>query len=256
GSIKMASPSVLSLCKKTSHSQATPIPGCDATRSLDAAATHAAPAAKKRKEESEAQVVIDLNDSDNEFAFLHSRNQEDLTIRNEKNRNENHLHKMISDEEEGPKEKKKKKQCVQRNNLICPICSIPSMSVRGLTRHLEITHNSNPKKENILFKCSYGHETQSRYHEDFSKCDVRSRFFVIIKMEEAKARNKCTLCNVRPGSVMGFCAHLQRSHKSTLVKESLYLVTECGEIVRTGKEHSKGGHNQRCECRSFTVNVN
>ncbi|GMT12603.1 hypothetical protein PFISCL1PPCAC_3900, partial [Pristionchus fissidentatus] len=170
GSIKMASPSVLSLCKKTSHSQSTSIPGCDATRSIDAAATHAAAAAKKRQEDT--QVVIDLSSNDestDEFAFLHSKNQSKSTTRNGKKRAANFDCSESVDEEEAEEGEWKKRKKQKMTNIECPICSLNSISVRGAIRHLQKIHETTPKEQDMIYRCSCGFETASRYHEDHGK---------------------------------------------------------------------------------------
>ncbi|GMR55075.1 hypothetical protein PMAYCL1PPCAC_25270 [Pristionchus mayeri] len=141
---------------------------------------------------------------------------------------------------------------VKKNKLECPECEFRSRSARLWRLHLKDEHSTTPKLAGCLLRCDCGNESYSEMH--IHKCGI-SNFTVIRKGNRPIRRiamtPKCVMCEMHPTTPSGYIYHLRIHHKTTLLKNGIYLLCSCGMRHTRDGDHKK--HDKKCPGHEFTL---
>ncbi|GMS98789.1 hypothetical protein PENTCL1PPCAC_20964, partial [Pristionchus entomophagus] len=131
--------------------------------------------------------------------------------------------------------------------LTCPECEYRTQSVPCWINHLRRKHSTTPALAGLALLCECGHESISEYHSYHCTIGnftvIRKREGPIRRLDSQKETPPCVLCDAYPTTPLGYVHHLHTQHSSTLRKNQVFLICECGFEVRG--EHSLLKHNKK-----------
>ncbi|GMR43733.1 hypothetical protein PMAYCL1PPCAC_13928, partial [Pristionchus mayeri] len=124
--------------------------------------------------------------------------------------------------------------------------SFKAESVMGWELHLRRMHSTTPTLAGYLLRCDCGQESYANSHS--YQCDI---YNITIIQEEDKVIRRLVDCLIYPKTPLGYIAHLNLHHKTTLQKNGIYVKCVCGLKMFEGKDHSK--HEENCDGRGYTL---
>ncbi|GMR50592.1 hypothetical protein PMAYCL1PPCAC_20787 [Pristionchus mayeri] len=140
----------------------------------------------------------------------------------------------------------------EKNELKCPECEFHTRIVSTWISHLRYKHSTTPLLAGCLLRCDCGYESFSRGHS--YECEI-SNFTVIRKgngpILKINMTPPCVLCNMHPRTPRGYSEHLRKHHKTTLLKNGIFLLCSCG--LRFNSCNDKKKHDKKCSGNEFTL---
>ncbi|GMR44102.1 hypothetical protein PMAYCL1PPCAC_14297, partial [Pristionchus mayeri] len=94
-------------------------------------------------------------------------------------------------------------------------------------------------KYGIFLLCSCGTRYSSDHDQKKHDKKCTGHEFTLHKLDEVTLQ--CVLCEIHPKTLRGYSAHLRIHHKSTLIKNGVYLQCSCGVRYNTDNADSKHG---------------
>ncbi|GMR38133.1 hypothetical protein PMAYCL1PPCAC_08328, partial [Pristionchus mayeri] len=80
-----------------------------------------------------------------------------------------------------------------------------------------------------------------------------STFTVIRKVKTIASTPQCVVnsCEKHPSTIHSYASHLLRHHKTSLKKERISLICDCGYEATSDHQHN---HDQKCDGKKYTLN--
>ncbi|GMR44022.1 hypothetical protein PMAYCL1PPCAC_14217, partial [Pristionchus mayeri] len=120
----------------------------------------------------------------------------------------------------------------------------------GYTKHLKIYHKTTLLASGIYLLCSCGIRYNSHHDKKKHRKKCTGQEFTLHRRDEATTP-QCVLCQMHPKTPCGYLYHLRVHHKTTLLKNGIYVLCSCG--MRYNSHNDQRKHDKKCNGCEYTL---